>query len=423
MDQNNRFSQNIDDEIDLLDLLIPILKYKGLIIRITLYSFFISIIVSLLLPKKYLSSAKILPPQTQSSVSQQILSQFLGASGLGSVGGFAGIKDNLSLYAELIKTNTVLDYVIEKNDLKNVYKKDKTYKLREILKSNIVIKTDKKSGIIDVGYIDKDPELAYKITTSLIDGLKFLNNNLAITEASQRRLFYEEQLKLAKENLVKSEEDLRVFQLKTGSIKVDEDAKAAIEEASMIRAKISAKEVELKVLKTYATPNSPEYKQIEAEISALKEQLSKLQAKIPGDDYLFSTKKASLYGIEFIRKMREFKYNEALYEILLKQYEAAKLDESRDSTVIQIIENPEIPEKRYSPKRKLIVLVSTFTKFFFSIFFVFFINLFESMKQSKEGLDKISKIKSFLDFKTVKYEIKKDLLNLKNTIVKFFKKR
>ena len=405
---------NLDtEEIDLLDLLIPILKYKNLIIKATIYTFFLSILISLIIPKKYLSSGKILPPQTQSSVSQQILSQFLGSSGLGGFASVAGVKDNSSLYSELLKTNTVLDYVINKKDLKKIYKTEKIYELRKILLSNLLVNADRKTGIIEIGYIDKDPQLAFEITNLFIEGLKNLNNNLALTEASQRRLFYEEQLKIAKENLIKAEEEMKRFQLKTGSIKVDEEAKAAVEETSLVRAKISAKEVQLRVLETYATKQSPEYKELEAEIAALKEQLSKLQAKIPSDDYLFSTKKASNYGIEFIRKMRELKYNEALYEILLKQYEAAKLDESKDSTIIQIIEKPEIPEIKYSPKRARLVLISTFTVFFLSLFLSFFLYFFENLKQNPETSNKLSKLKELLDFKSVKLSIQKDLQKIK----------
>jgi len=407
-----------DDEIDFFGLFLPILKNRNFIIKISIYAFMISALVSLLMPRYYRSTARILPPQTQSSVSQQFLSQF---SGLGMFsGGAAAFKDTSALYTELLKTNGVLDYVIEKNDLKEVYGVECQSCLRDFLRGNLGVASDKKSGIMTIGYIDKNPELAFEITGSFIEGLKKINNELAITEASQRRLFYEEQLKNAGESLIKAEEGMKSFQQRTGSIKMDDEAKAAIEETSLIRARISAKEVQMKVLQGYATKESPEYKNLENEISALKEQLSRFQSKMPSDDdSMFSAKKASVYGIEFIRKTREFKYNEALYEILLKQYEAARLDESKDNTVIQMVEKPEVPTMRFSPQRRKIVVKWTFIAFFFAVFFVFAGNFYENLKKDDEAGKKLETIKKNLCLSGLKADIQSDWNKIKNLVSKF----
>lgn len=411
-DAKNKMDIDESDEIDLLDLIYPIVKNKNFIIKTTLYAFFLSAVISLLLPKIYKSTAKILPPQNQTSMSQQLLGQLAGFAGMAG-SSIPSVKDNGEMYSDFLKSNYVIDYVIDKNDLFKVYKlkTDDRESLRKKVSDSIIIESNKKSGILTIGYLDRDPILSCKIVGSLIDGLKNLNNNLAITEAAQRRLFYEEQLKAAKENLILSEEDFKKFQQKTGIIKVDDEAKSAIEEAALIRARISSKEVELKVLQSYATRESPDYKNLVDEIQALKEQLAKLQSKLPSDDdSLLSTNKVSSYGIEYIRKMREFTYNESLYEILLKQYEAARLDESRDATVIQIIDRPEIPEKKFKPKRKNIVIVSTFTVFFILLFVVFIKEFFNNIKEhNTESYSKIEKMKVFLTINDTISEIKSDV--------------
>ncbi len=394
------------DEIDLIELLLPLFKNINFILRVCIYVFIISVLISFMLPKIYISSATILPPQIQSSISSQILTQLGGLAGGISL---PQAKDTSELYKAFLQTNEVVDYVIEKNRLDEFYKEKNKESLRGILKNNLQVNIDRKSGLMKISYLSKSPEMAFNIVSSFIEGLKKLNNKLAVTEASQRRLFFEEQLEKAKENLIRAEEDLKKFQLKTGSIKIDDEAKAAIEEVSMIRAQISAKEIQLKVMKNYLTPENPEYKALVDEIFALKEQLSKLQSKIPDDDESkLSTKKVSVYGIEYIRKMREFKFSEAMYEFMLKQYESAKIDESKDAAIIQIVEKPEIPQKKYKPKRRVVVLLLTLVGFFLAVIWIYLKIFIENIKGSNPTLKDMA-ISSFLDWSKIKSDIKADI--------------
>lgn len=401
-----------EEEIDLVEVILLLLANKRFIIKATFYTFLLSIVISLLLPNIYKSSAKILPPQSLSALPPQLSSAISDIPIT-----IPGKTDYSALYSQLVKTNDVIDYAIEKNNLREVYKTKDKEETREKVLDNIIVETDKKSGIITISYLSKDPELSYKVVVSLLEGLKRLNDRLAITQASQKRLFYEQQLNNAKEALIRSEEELRRFQLKTGSIKIDEELKGVVEEISTIRARISANEVKLKVLQSYATPQNPEYKALLDETNALKEQLSKLQSRLPSDDdALLSTSKASRYGIEYIRKMREFKYNESLYEILLKQYEFAKLEEAKDPTIIQIIENPEIPLKKFKPKRRYIVVISTFVAFMLSILWVFIKTFIEELKKDESRYQKINEIKRDFSIRDVFIEILSDIKGLTKKI-------
>jgi len=397
---------NDSDEINLLDYLIVILKHKSFIVKTTLGAMTLAAAISLLLPKYYRAETKILPPNKTGTSMASFFTNQMGGMGINP--GILGIKSSASLYKEFLKTRPVLDYVIKKLDLMKYYDVGKKYIARKLLKGNLMLSEDRKSGIVTVAYVDRNPEMAAKIVDAFVEGLDELNNNLAVTEAAQRRLFFEKQLSTAKEELVKAEEDLKNFQQKTGTIKVDSEAEAAIETASKLRAEISAKEVEMRVMRNYATEQNPDLQKLKEEVSALKEQLRKFESKSPSDSALFSTKKISVLGTQYLRKMREFKYRESLYEILLRQYEAARLDESRDAGVIQIVEKAEPPEMRFKPQRKKIVVNTGLVVFFLSVFFVFMKVWWENLKNDPQNRERIKVLKDNIsEIKTVLAKIKK----------------
>jgi tyrosine-protein kinase Etk/Wzc len=388
-----------NDEINLLDLLIVLLKRKRLILGITFISALITAIVSLIMPPVYRAETSLLPPQPSSSMALQALSQLAGgAAGIGAE--VLGIKTPADLYAGLLKSNTVLDRIIDRFKLMELYKCKYRTDARKRLLDNIQVSVDKKSNIITISVEDKDPVRAAQMANAFVEELKALTKGLAITEASQRRLFFEEQLKDTKLALIKAEEDLKKFQEKTGAIKVEEQAKAVIEGIATLRAQIAAKEVEIKVMKTYSTPYNPDLQRAEEALRAMKAELQKLEAKEgKNPDPLMPTGRMPEVGMEYLRKLRELKFNETLYELLLKGYETARLDEARDAVVIQVVDKPIPPDKRAKPKRTLMVLVATFTGFFLSIFIAFFIEYKEKASQDPEQKERIEAIRKEINFK------------------------
>jgi len=233
---------------------------------------------------------------------------------------------------------------------------------------------------------DKDPKMAADIANAFVDELREYNKRLALTEASQKRLFFEEQLKDVKEGLIKSEEAMKGFQEKTGAFKIDEQAKAAIQGIAKLRALIAEREVQIRVMKTYATSFNPDTQRVEEELKGLKEQLRGLEEKGSGNnpDVILSTGRIPELGTEYIRKLREFKYNETLYEIMAKQYEMARLDEAKDAQIIKVIEKAVSPEKRVKPKRSQMVMIATVAGFFISIFAAFILEYVERSAEDPE---------------------------------------
>ncbi|MCG2709449.1 MAG: hypothetical protein L6246_03885, partial [Thermodesulfovibrionales bacterium] len=345
----------------------------------------------------YKAETKILPPQQGSSSSAaQLLSQFGGAAGLAA--GAIGIKTpNNDLYIGLLKSRPVLDRIIDRFNLIGLYNAKSHEDARRSLVGAIKAQDDKKSGIITIGVEDKDPKRAADIANAFVEELRNLNKGLAVTEAGQRRLFFEEQLKDTKDALIKAEESMKGFQERTGAIKIDEQARAVIEGIAQLRAHIAAKEVQLKVMKTYATPQNPDIQRAEEELRGLREQRARLEAKGSGHnpDTLMPAGRIPSVGIEYARELREFKYNEALYEILLKQYGAAKLDEARDAVLIQVIEKAIPPEKRIKPKRSQMVMLATFVGFFFSVFAAFFLEYIEKSSKDSNNKERFDTLKKY----------------------------
>src|SRR3990172_6352270 len=364
----------VEDEINLLDLLIVLAKRKRLIIGITFGAAVIAAIASLLMTPIYKAETKILPPQQGSSgMASQLLSQLGGAASF--IGGAAGVKTSNDLYIALLKSRPILDNMIDRLKLMEFYKVKSREDARSALRGILKTQDDKKSGIVSIGIEDKDPKLAADIANAFVDELREYNKRLALTEASQKRLFFEEQLKDVKEGLIKSEEAMKGFQEKTGAFKIDEQAKAAIEGIAKLRAQIAEREVQIRVMRTYATSFNPDIQRVEEELKGLKEQLRGLEEKGSGNnpDVILSTGRIPALGTEYIRKLREFKYHEALYEILLKQYEMARLDEAKDAPIIQVIEKAIPPEKRIKPKRSQMVMIASVTGFFISVIAAFLV--------------------------------------------------
>ena len=382
-----------EDEINLFDYLIVLLKRKRLIMGITFGAAIITAIISLIMPPIYRGETKILPPQQGSSMATQFLSQ-LGSAAV-------GIKTPNDLYIGLLKSRLVLDGVIDRFKLMELYKTKSRENARRGLADTLKARDDKKSGIITIGVEDKDPKRAADMANAFVEELKNMNKGLAVTEAGQRRLFFEEQLKDTKEALIKAEDSMEGFQERTGAIKIDEQAKAVIEGIANLRAQIAAKEVGLKVMRTYATPQNPDIQRAEEELRGMREQLGRLETRSGGHnpDPLMPTGRIPALGTEYIRKLREFKYQEALYEILLKQYEAARLDEARDAAIIQVIEKAIPPEKRVKPKRKQMVMIATFSGLFFSVFAAFFMEYIEKLKSNPEDKVRLEAIKKNANFR------------------------
>lgn len=348
----------LDDEIDILELLIVLSKHKKLVLGLPLAAAVIAIAVSLLLPNIYTATARVLPPQQNQSAAAAVLGQLGALSGVAASS--LGIKNPSDLYVGMLKSRSVADSIIEEFKLQELFEAKTLDRAREEL-ADVTTITAGKDGIISIEVSDKDPRRAAAMANAYVGQLEKTNERLAITEAAQRRLFFEKQLSQQKDVLSSAEVELKKTQERTGLIKLDEQGKAIIEAVAQIRAQIAAKEVQIGAMRPSTTERNPERIRAEAELSGLRQQLGKLeQNNVALESGTFvPTGKVPEAGLEFVRKLRDVKYHETLFELLAKQYELARLDESRDASLIQVLDRAVPPELKSKPRRGVIVLLST----------------------------------------------------------------
>jgi tyrosine-protein kinase Etk/Wzc len=369
-----------EEEIDLKKLFRALSRRARLILGITSASAAVALAFSLSLPVYYKAETRIFPPQEKGGMN--LAAQLLGQGGAGLIGlagGVAGVKSQGELFVEMIKSRTVLDRIVDRFDLLNLYRLGllnfdrKRYRqdARKRLLELLTVREDRKSGIIILTVEDKDPKRAAEMANAFVEELKSLRGGLAISEAGQRRMFFEEQIQHTKVSLARAEEEIKGFQQRTGMFQVDAQARAIIEGIARLRAALAVKEVEAKVLRSFATAQNPDMQRVEEEIRALRAELEKVEtSKGHGFDPLMPSARVPEMATEYLRKLRQLKYNETLYELLSKQYELAKLEEARDAVVIQVIDRAVPPERKARPQRALIILLSAAMSFLLVIIWV-----------------------------------------------------
>ncbi|MGB8339136.1 MAG: Wzz/FepE/Etk N-terminal domain-containing protein [Burkholderiales bacterium] len=367
-----------EDSISLIDMLAVLVKHKLLLMFLPLLAGLIGLGVSFIMPKIYSAKAVLMSPQQSQSGAAAMLGQ-LGALA-GVAGGAIGVKSPAEMYVGLLKSRTVADRLIERFDLKKVYDEKLLSDARKELAKKTAIMAGK-DGLINIEVEDEDPKRAASIANAYYEELERLTRTLAVGEASQRRLFFEKQLLQARDELAKAEFDLQKTQEKTGVIQLEGQAKAMIEGVAQLRAQIAAKEVQLGSMRTFATAQNPEYQRAQQELSGLRAQLkSREQESDAKDGTLISTSKAPQVGLENLRKIREVKYHEAIMEIMARQFELAKVDEAKDSPLIQVVDKALEPDRKSKPKHAIIAIATFFATLFIAIVLAFLLESKEKFK-------------------------------------------
>lgn len=299
-------SSQAEDEISLFDLLIVLAKHKKMIISVTFIAALIAIGYSLSLPNIYTGTTKILPPQQSQSSASALLNQLGGLAGM--AGSSLGIKNPNDLYVAMLKSRNVMEKIIKRFDLQKVYEQRALDDTLNALGGSLSV-TSGKDGVITVEVSDKDPLLAANMANAFIEELDKLMQTYSLTDASQKRTFFEQQLRQAKNKLT--------------------DAEMVVDK----------------------TPNT---------------------------------------SLQYLNAVRNLKYQEAVWEILSKQFEMAKLDEAKDFPLIQVLDKATPPEKKSKPKRSLIVILAILVASFFAVIWAF---IREALIRSNGDLEQGAKLR------------------------------
>ena len=385
-------------EMNLLEIIHVVVKRKAFIIKVSGVAFIISLIVSLCLPNVYTATAKILPPQKEGSGGlSSILGQMGGAAALAGLGGLGGGTD---LYVGILRSRSVADAVIQRLDLVRIFKTKTPEESRKRLEAKVKFTSSTKEGIITIAASDKNPERAAKIASAFVDELGKASVRLNITKAGNERAFLEKRLASVKEDLRKAEESMRTFSQEHKVVQVDSQARASIEGVARLRGELASQEIKLASLKSFQTDESPEVRLVQSAIRKLRGELAAYGGSGGESDGIPSVGAIPQLGVEYLRRMRELKTQEAIYEQLTKQYEVAKLSEAKDVSTVQVLDEPVVPTKKSKPKRSLIFIMTTVGAFFVSLLVVVLLEYLERLSDEDKRRWEMIKAHAF-SFQTV----------------------
>lgn len=348
------------EDLTFLDVLLIVTQRKKLVTIVTAICAGIALILAFALPPSYTATVIILPPQGNTSMSSMLASQpaGVGSAVSGMAGSMLGMKNINDMYVSVLKSRTVEDAVIQRYGLQSEYRNAYLAETRKALERHTKIDGSTKDGLIRLNFSDRNSNRAAEIANGYIEQFRDLSEHLAITEASQRRVVFENQLEKTKIDLENADEALKRTQLSTGMVQVDGQARAMIESAARLRAQIVAKEVQIEAMRSYAGDENPALTQAQTELDGLREQFNKLVGSKGGsaDDLFLPKGEVPQARLEYVRRLRDVKYYEAIFDVLAKQLELAKLDETREGALIQIVDPAVPPEQKSFPKRGLFTL-------------------------------------------------------------------
>lgn len=372
------------DDIHLLGILVVLAQNKLLVIGMPILVGVLAMVASLLMTPMYISTTKLMPPQQQNVGMSAMLGSLGGLAS--AAGGLSGLKSQSDVYIGLLESRSISDNLIRRFKLQDRYKSTMDV-TRDVLARNAQFSVGKKDGMISISVTDKDPKFAADLANAYVDELVKLTQTMALTEASQRRMFFEKQLLDAKDQLANAEIALRKTQERTGMVQLEGQVQAIIAGAARLRGTIAAKEVELNALRTFATGQNPELLRAQEELSGLRAQLAKLEKDQPTKDgsFMIPTGNLPAVGVEYVRSLRDVKYYETIFELLAKQFELAKIDEAKNTPSVQVLDKAIPAENKFKPKRALITISGVVLGFVLGLVLIYIRAVYNASRQNPES--------------------------------------
>jgi tyrosine-protein kinase Etk/Wzc len=357
-----------------------IAKRRLLVAGVTATAIVTAATASMFLPDTYTAKAKILPPQQQSGLLSAAMMQGLAAIG----GDMIGESKTAKLYVEMLKVESLRDPVIEKYALARVYDKKYRDDVYKTMNKKVLI-TAGKEGIITISVDDSDPKRAAGIANALVDELKRLTTRMSMTGANNSKTFFDQRLTDAKADLSRAENELKDYQKKYKAVDATQQAALSVSATAQLTAELTSQEMQLSVLRRSYADTSQTVKNMMQSIAALKEKIARLQgsgesAALPGLSQLPDR------GQEYLQIMRRYKTAESVYDMLVKQYEVAKVNADNDVSTIQVLQQALVPERKSKPARSLIVIVTAFVALLFSVPLAFLVEMFSTLPEEEKAL-------------------------------------
>lgn len=337
---------------------------RRLLLRVAAWSLVASTIIAFLIPAKYDSVTQLMPPDNDTSGTAMLAA--IASKGGDALSGYAsnllGIKSSGALFVGILRSRTVQDSLVNKFDLRKVYWVRRWEDARKELEDRTSIVEDHKSGIITVKVRDRSPQRAQEMAQAYVDQLNIAVSALSTSSARREREFLETRLRAVKQDLDRASQDFSQFASKNTAIDITEQGKAMVGAAARLQGELIASEAQMQGLEQIYSTSNPRVRAAQANIDELRRQLNKLGGAGTGpgapssDDSLYpSIRQLPLLGVTYYDLYRRIKIQEAVYEILTKQYELAKVQEAKEIPTVKVLDVPNYPERRASPPRIFIM--------------------------------------------------------------------
>lgn len=368
-----------EDSVSLLDLAIPLVEHWKLWILGSLTIGLLALGAAFLATPIYTARTSFLPPQQQQSGMASALASLGGLAGLAGVAG--AIKSPADQYVALMQSVSATDRLIEQFELMKVYESKYRFEARRALEQSTRIAIGKKDGLISVEVDDESPQRAAEMANAYVEELRRMTSTLAVSEAQQRRMFFEKELKDARDQLERAQQALQASGFNVGALRAE--PKAAAESYARLKAEITAAEVRTQVLRGSLADSAPEVQRQLAQLSALRAQLARLEQATDTN-----------VGPDYLTKYREFKYRETLFELFARQYEIARVDESREGALIQVVDVAVPPEYKSKPKRLFIAVAATLLSLLLLGMFILVRHFWRETAADPEGAVKVARLRA-----------------------------
>jgi uncharacterized protein involved in exopolysaccharide biosynthesis len=334
-----------------------------------------STLIAFLIPKTYVSTTQLMPPDTQSTSGMALMAAFAskGGSGLGSMAGdLLGVKTTGALFIGVLRSQTSQERLIERFDLKKVYGSRLITDARVKLDENTSISEDHKSGIITIRVADHSPAEAAALANAYVNQLNFMVVQLSSSSARREREFLEERLKVVKQDLDDASNQLAQFSSRNNTLDIQQEGRAMLDAAANLSGQMIAAQSQLEGLRQIYTDGNPRVQSLNARVAELRKQLEQLSGanRGPGDSAASAAGSPSglpypsiqnlpLLGVKYADYYRRSKIEETVYELLTEQYELAKVEEAKETPSVRVLDPAKPPERKSFPPRMTIVLVGT----------------------------------------------------------------
>jgi capsule polysaccharide export protein KpsE/RkpR len=359
-------------------LLWKIWQKRSILSKVGGRALLVSTLLVFLIPDRFESVARVLPSDATPKTGG-VLSALAGISGSSSgssssslldLGEMLGTKNNGALYVALLHSRTVQENLVRRFDLLKVYHARYMEGARKTLDQHTEIAEDRKSFVITVTVADHDRERARDLAQGYVEELNKLLAHVTTSSAGQQRLFLEQRIVQVKKDLEKAETNFSQYASKNATLDLPEQTRAMVESGAMLEAEVIAAQAELESLQQMYTSNNVRVRAAQARVSELQRKLQQMggaadgaapHATAPQDQQLYpAIRQLPLLGVEWANLYREVKIEETVFQLLTTQYELARMEEARETPVLNVIDPANLPERKSFPPRLLLILLSTF---------------------------------------------------------------